>query len=177
MIVPSQKMLLAAAVVVVPLATAAGFVPAMAAPCLAALGVCALAAGIDAYRGQTRLDSLGVSAPASLKLTKGVAAQLPITIENRSSATALRLSAAMPEGVESPSLVEEIAAPPGASRFDWPCTGAARGEHPLKALHLEAASPFGLWLARGKRPVHCALRVYPNLRDRATAALFLRSAN
>jgi uncharacterized protein (DUF58 family) len=52
----------------------------------------------------------------------------------------------------------------------------ARGEHRLGALHLEMPSPFGLWLVRAVRSVDCALRVYPNLRDRATAALFLRRA-
>jgi uncharacterized protein (DUF58 family) len=54
--------------------------------------------------------------------------------------------------------------------------GVARGDHPLRRLYLEAASPFGLWLARSERTVDCVLRVYPNLRDRATAALFRRTA-
>jgi uncharacterized protein (DUF58 family) len=83
----------------------------------------------------------------------------------------------MPSGVASESLIEDILAPAGASRFDWQTTGTARGDHPLGALHLEVASPFGLWLARGTRAAACALRVYPNLRDRATAALFLKRAD
>src|SRR5581483_4829853 len=41
---------------------------------------------------------------------------------------------------------------------------------------LETASPFGLWLVRSERTVDCDVRVYPNLRDRATAALFQRTA-
>ncbi len=33
-----------------------------------------------------------------------------------------------------------------------------------------------LWRVRGSRALDCTLRVYPNLRDRATAGLFLRTA-
>ncbi len=42
---------------------------------------------------------------------------------------------------------------------------------------METASPFGLWAVRAARPCDCTLRVYPNLRDRATAALFLKTAD
>ena len=48
---------------------------------------------------------------------------------------------------------------------------------PLRELHVEAGSPLGLWLARQPRPLEFSFRVYPNLRDRATAALFLRTAD
>ena len=109
--------------------------------------------------------------------TKDVPVRLPITIASRLTAPlAIRLSVATPAGVLSPECVEETVAPAGASRFDWACTGVARGDHPLRRLYLEAASPFGLWLARSERTVDCVLRVYPNLRDRATAALFRRTA-
>jgi len=60
---------------------------------------------------------------------------------------------------------------------EWPCTGRARGDHALRELYLEAGSPLGLWLARQPRPLEFSFRVYPNLRDRATAALFLNTAN
>jgi len=175
MMVPSQRLLLAAAVVVVPLATAAGFIPGVAVPCAATLALCLVVAGIDALRGRARIHALEVRAPEFLRLTKDIPAGVPISIDNRAAESPLRLSAIMPGGVASPAMVEELAAPPGTSRFDWPCTGVARGDHRLRALHLETPSPLGLWLGRATRPVDCALRVYPNLRDRATAALFLRS--
>jgi len=56
-------------------------------------------------------------------------------------------------------------------------TGVERGDHPLRELHVEAGSPLGLWLARQPRPLEFSFRVYPNLRDHATAGLFLRTAN
>ena len=68
-------------------------------------------------------------------------------------------------------------APAGNSTLDWPCTARARGDHRWSEIHLETPSPLGLWHARDRDPVDCTLRVYPNLRDRATAALFLRTAD
>jgi len=177
MMVPSQRMLLLAAVAALPLATAAGFVPGLAAPCAAALALGALVAALDAVRGRVRLDALDASAPPVVRLTKDVPAHLPIAIASRlAEPLAIRLSVAMPPGVSSASSVEETVVPAGASRFDWPLVGIARGDHPLRTLHLEAPSPFGLWLARSARALDCAIRVYPNLRDRATAALFQRTA-
>jgi uncharacterized protein (DUF58 family) len=177
MIVPSQRMLLLAAVVALPLATAAGLVPGLALPCGAALLLCALVAAVDAVRGRARLDALEAGAPPTVRLTKDVPSRLPIAIANRMrEPLAIRLSVATPPGVVSAPFVEEIVVPAGASRWDWSCTGIARGDHPLETLYLEAPSPFGLWLARDTRSLDCAIRVYPNLRDRATAALFQRTA-
>jgi len=158
MIVPSQRLLLLAAVVALPLATAARFVPGLEVPCAVALGLCALVAAADAVRGRMRLDGLAVSAPPVVRLTKDVPVRLPITIASRLTAPlAIRLSVATPAGVLSPECVEETVAPAGASRFDWACTGVARGDHPLRRLYLEAASPFGLWLARSERTVDLSL--------------------
>jgi len=201
MMVPSQRMLLLAAVVVLPLATAAGFVPGLALPCAATLALCALVASVDGVRGRIRLDALRASAPPVVRLTKDVPARLPITIASRlpgplairlsvvtppgvvtspvvvtAPGVAAPLSVATPPGVPCASFVEETVVPAGASRFDWASTGIARGDHPLRTLHLEALSPLGLWQARSARTLDCTIRIYPNLRDRATAALFQRTA-
>jgi uncharacterized protein (DUF58 family) len=177
MLVPSQRLLLLAAVVVLPLATAASFVPGLTVPCAVTLALWALVVAADAVRGRVRLDSLSASAPPIVRFTKDVPACLAIAISSRlNTPLAIRLSVATPPGVPSLSIVEETAVPAGASRFDWACTGVERGDHPLRALHLEAPSPFGLWLARSERALNCTIRVYPNLRDRATAALFHRTA-
>src|ERR1017187_10503953 len=168
MIVPSQRLMLVAAVVVVPLATAAGFVPGAALACAITLVLLAAAAAADAVRSLERLDALGLRTPAFLRLTKDVPSQLPVFIDNRSPhPIALRLSAVMPDGVASESLIEDVLAPGGASRFDWQATGIARGDHSLGALHLEVASPFGLWLPPCP-PAHRLLgkgREFDNLRQ------------
>jgi uncharacterized protein (DUF58 family) len=175
MIVPTQRMLWFAAAAVVPLAGAAGFDPRAALPCLAALGLCTVFLAIDAVLADRSAAAIGLRTPESLRLTKNVAASLPITIENRSAGpVGLRIGAVMPEGMESPKLVEHVTAPAGASLLEWPCTGVVRGDHTLGELHVEARSPLGLWQARMRRTVSCVFRVYPNLRDKATASLFLK---
>ena len=83
MMVPSQRLLLLAAVVALPLATAAGFVPGLEAPCAATLALWAVVVAADAVRGRARLDSLAASAPPVVRFTKDVAARLPITIVSR----------------------------------------------------------------------------------------------
>jgi len=176
MMVPSSRLLRFTAAVALPAATLAGFVPSLALVCVFVLAVGGMIAALDALRGLERVRALGVHGTASLRLTKDIPARLPVTVENRSGRTLrIRVGAVMPEGVASEVLVEEAAAPPGASRLDWPVTGTARGDRALAELHLETPSPLGLWLARAARPANCTLRVYPNMRDRATAALFLKT--
>src|ERR1035441_4515390 len=124
MIVPSQRLMLVAAVVVVPLATAAGFVPGVALPCVITLVLFAAAAAADAVRSLERLDALHVRTPAFLRLTKDVPTQLPVFIDNRSPhPIALRLGAVMPSGVASESLIEDVLAPAGASCFELQAHG------------------------------------------------------
>jgi uncharacterized protein (DUF58 family) len=176
MIVPSQRLLLLAAVVALPLATAAGFVPGLAIPCAASLILCALIAAADAVRGRARLDATTGSAPAIVRFTKDVAARLPVTLSNRlAEPLAIRFSVTTPPEVPSESFVEATVAPAGASRIEWACMGVERGDHLVRELHLETASPMGLWLVRTERALDCTVRVYPNLRDRATAALFQKT--
>jgi uncharacterized protein (DUF58 family) len=161
--------------VVLPLATLAGLAPDLFPPCAGILTVCVVASAADAAMGRRRAALLDAHAPALLRLTKDLPTHLAIVLQNRSARTvSLRAGLILPEGVASERLTESVTLPPGSSAIEWPCTGAIRGEHALHELHLETASPLGLWLARTRVPLECALRVYPNLRDRATAALFLR---
>ena len=151
MIVPSQRLLVLAAVVALPLATAAGLVPEMAIPCAVTLALWVMVVAGDAMRGRARLDNLTASAPSIVRFTKDVPARLPITIVNRlKEPLAIRLSVATPPGVTSASFVEDTTIPPGTSRIDWECTGVERGDHAIAAVHMEAPSPFGLWLARAE---------------------------
>jgi uncharacterized protein (DUF58 family) len=177
-IVPSRRLLWLAAAVALPATTIAGLYPALDATCYTILAAIAILAAVDAFRGRKRIAQLHLRTPEFLRFTKNVPASLPLTIENRSQAQLrMRLGAIMPPGVESEKTVEEAATPPGLSQLNWPCTGRARGDQILRELHIEMASPFGLWQVREPRPVGFTFRVYPNLRDRATASLFLKTAD
>jgi uncharacterized protein (DUF58 family) len=144
--------------------------------CGAALAACAAVASFDAALAFSRLEKLSLSAPPFIRFTKDVPASFPVTLRNVGAPLdAVRLGANLPPGIETPSAALETSAPHGTSVIDWPCTGRARGDHSLRELHVEAPSPLGLWLARRPRALEFMFRVYPNLRDRATAALLLRT--
>jgi len=177
MIVPSQRLLLAAAAIALPATTIAGLFPALLPPCAAVLVACAVAAAVDAVLGGDRLRALGIRTPGFVRLTKDVPGSFPVTLENRTARSlTIRLAASIPAGVESEQPMREVIAAPGISILDMPCTARARGDHALRRLHVETPSPWGLWQVRGPRDVEFTFRVYPNLRDRATASLFLKTA-
>jgi len=178
MLVPSERLIWFAALAVLPLAATAGIVAGAALPCALAIAAIALAAAFDAVRGYEILATVAVRAPQFVRLTKDVPSVVPLIIESTSTGPlSLRLGVPMPAGAASPELTRTLVAPSGASKTDWPVTGTARGDHALAQIHIETQSPLGLWLVRGRRTVDCGLRVYPNLRDRATAALFSKTAN
>ena len=161
-----------------PLASVAGMYAGMTAGCIAALTVCAAIIGLDGLAAVQRAGGIGLSTPLFVRYTKDVMAPFPVTVENRGQAACeVRLGVSLPRGVETDSPVLDISAPAGSFVVEWPCTGRARGDHALRELHVETGSPLGLWVARQPRAVEFSFRVYPNLRDHATGALFLRTAN
>jgi uncharacterized protein (DUF58 family) len=177
MIVPSVRLVWMAAVVALPAAALAGAAPGWGAAGAVVLGVCAAIAVVDGALGTHRVSELRLRTPAITRLTKDVAGAFPVVVENRSGLDLrVRVAMVMPEGVVSERVVEEIPAPPGDARIDWPATGVRRGDHELREAHVETASPLGLWKARAPYAIASSVRVYPNLRDRATASLFLRTA-
>ncbi len=176
--VPSRRMLWVAVLAALPATTIGGLIPAASTPCEVILVALALVAVFDAVLGERRIRALDLSTPPFVRFTKDIAASLPVNIENRTAGElALRLGAVMPDGIESSKPVEETLAPSGRSLFEWSCTGRKRGDHALNELHLETGSPLGMWQVREPRRVAFTFRVYPNLRDRATASLFLKTAN
>jgi len=177
MIVPANRLLWSAAAIVLPAATLAGFAPALAAPAWGVVFLWALVVSLDAWRGEVRLRKIGASAPVELRLTRDVPATVPFTLRNDTGApVSARIAPTVPDGVWSDVPITPTVLPAGLSTVLWMCTSNTRGDHSLSELHLETPSPAGLWSVRDSRAVGCTLRVYPNLRDRATAALFLRTA-
>jgi hypothetical protein len=97
-VVPSERLLWLAALVILPIAAIAGLVSGSALVCALAIAAIALVAALDAARGYERLATIAVSAPPFLRLTKDVPAFLPLRLENASAKPlALRLGIAMPE--------------------------------------------------------------------------------
>jgi uncharacterized protein (DUF58 family) len=177
MIIPSSRLLWLAAVVALPAAAMTGYARGWAAAGAAVLGVCAFVAALDGVLGAERVARLGIRTPAVTRQTKDVAGVFPVVLENRSGRDLrVRVALVMPEEIVSERIVEDIQAPPGDALIDWPYTGVRRGDYDLREAHVETASPLGLWMARASYATASSLRIYPNLRDRATASLFLRTA-
>jgi uncharacterized protein (DUF58 family) len=176
MIVPSSRLILLAALIVLPAVALAPLRPGWAAPAALVVAGCVIAAAIDGWFGSRRPDALSVEAPPSVRLTQRRATSIPLVFQNRSSQPfAARIALVMPDGIASyqASLPAEV--PPGRSSLEWSLTGVVRGERRLEELQIESGSPLGLWSIRSAHSIACELRVYPDLRDRATAALFQRT--
>lgn len=173
MMAPAPRLIWLAAAIVLPAATMAGLAPAAAPLCWAAIAVVAGVAMTDAELGIRRLRAVTVRAPEFLRVTKNVEAKVPLTV----ASGPVRLAMPMPEGVSSAKKTLDATAKGAREIIDWPVTGRARGDRLLPAVHLEKPSPLGLWQTRDTRDIQCTLRVYPNLRDRVTAMLFLKIAD
>ena len=115
MIVPAQRMLLAAVLVVLPVATLAGIVPAFALPCTVILAVCCAAAVADALLSRQRVAAFSAGSPELVRLTKDVRADVTLTLENRSvprAAALCRIGNAGRDRVRAPHRERYAAARP-----------------------------------------------------------------
>ena len=107
MIVPTSRLLFAAAVVMLPAATLVGLEPHWAPVWVAILTIGVVAGTVDAVIGLRRSDAFGAGAPGLLRMTKDVATHLPIVLQNRSSRSApLRAAMVLPEGIASGQLTD-----------------------------------------------------------------------
>jgi uncharacterized protein (DUF58 family) len=177
MIVPSRRLIALAFLVAAPAAAVTSFGPGLALVGWLVLVAWAVVAAADVIFGLRRADSLRLGAASSLRLAKDVPAPLPVTVDNLSrNSISVRVAVLAPLGVSLSQPVREMLCPSGATVVDWECTGNERGDHSLGQLHTETQSPLRLWRIRSSFSSGCTLRVYPNLRDRATAAIFLRTA-
>jgi uncharacterized protein (DUF58 family) len=177
MTVPSPRLLWIATLAALPAAAVAGLYPSLLLPCAMAVAVVALIALVDASVGRERLAGLTLSGPEFIRVTKGIAGKLVVTVMNRSKrALSARFAAVPPSAIAVEAPEQPLPIAPGAFAIEWGCTASERGDHAAGAVYLETRSPLGLWQVRGRRENPCVIRSYPNMRDRATAELFHRTA-
>lgn len=162
MIAPGNRLILLAAIVVVPLLTAMWIAPSLTPALSAVVAIGLLGVVADAVLGSRALAEVTVEFPAGLRWTKDREARLEIKLDRASS-----------DLVVSANFPPEISwrwVPPGA----FVCTPMKRGDYQLTETYLETPSPMRLWSVRSIRPIRTLIRVYPNLRHDKTAAAFLR---
>lgn len=173
MIAPTARLIALAAIVLLPALALMPWIPAVG---LAALLICGAAAAMDAMRGRRRLSVLRVRLPEVVRVTKNTSTHVPLTLENTAGQPMrVRAGIVLPQGLESEFETQSLSVPHGVSQLPWACAGRRRGAYRLDQVYLECRSPLALWDVREPRATACEIRVYPNLRDRHTAALLLRS--
>ncbi|MBM3861351.1 MAG: DUF58 domain-containing protein [Verrucomicrobia bacterium] len=175
-LVPNRRLLFVVGALLVPMAATGAALPWMATTAVvfaAALGIAAVA---DAFLGRRALRGVQADVPAVSRLTQDRETELPIRLRNETGRPQrLRLGLAFPREFRSPheDLWVTMPSEPVWSRLTWPCTSSKRGRYSLDAVHVECASPFGLWDVRTALPARTELRVYPNLaRERKQMAAF-----
>jgi uncharacterized protein (DUF58 family) len=178
MIVPRNKLLLWVALLLPFTVTGTAGAVRAAWSCVP-FAVLFLVASADALWARRRAESIRLSLPETVRLSRGRAGRIPIRITCETTRPlTLAVGLALPEAVRSDeeSLAVSLPASTPFSRVFWTCVPLARGCHVIDRCSFQTASPLGLWNARGSTPGRCEVRVYPDLRaDRnRLAPVFLK---
>ncbi len=168
-ILPSTRLIWIVALAAFPAVVAEAVLPRVRGGAIAVIALILAVAIADAlFRGRA-LAGLKIELPERQRLIQGRETPVSITIHNeRDQGRRLRIGLAVPEGLALDPEEQSIEVPGGASRLEWLLAPQRRGEYTLRECYVEAASPLGLWAVRGTQAISSEIRVYPNLRERAT---------
>lgn len=176
MIVPTPRLILLSALIALPAFAVIPLLPGAAGPAALVIAAGLAIAAADAALGSRPVRALSMEAPPFVRLTEGRAGAIHLVLQNGSAhPLTARIALALPDGITSSETFTPVHVPSGRSSVDYALTGVARGARLLDQARIESRSALGLWHVRTARPLACQLRVYPDLRDRATAALFQRA--
>jgi len=178
MIVPRNRLLLWAGIVLVPFALLGSVDPALVPVSLIAISGFLVVVGIDGLLAARGWRGILIELPATARMSQDRPSQIEVKIRNtRQRAQSLRLALALPREIESSQEDFRIRVPAGSewSRVFWPCIPRRRGSYPVTTTCLETSSPMGFFSARSTQKAATELRVYPNLAEdrKQLAALFL----
>ncbi len=178
MIVPRNRLLLWAGIVLVPFALLGSVDPALVPVSLIAISGFLVVVGIDGLLAARGWRGILIELPATARMSQDRPSQIEVKIRNtRQRAQSLRLALALPREIESFQEDFRIRVPAGSewSRVFWPCIPRRRGSYPVTTTCLETSSPMGFFSARSTQKAATELRVYPNLAEdrKQLAALFL----
>jgi uncharacterized protein (DUF58 family) len=176
MIRAAPTLILATAIVVLPLCTIAGLFPPLAPLCYIGLALFAAIAAADALRASRAISGWKASAPPLLKWFKDREATLPVLVENKSAALQdIRFHVAFPPEIIPKENILAVRIQ-GSGIVDVLCTPQRRGDFVLRICNIEQRSPMRFWFASRALPIATEIRVYPDLR-RERAADLIRGHN
>lgn len=182
MIVPRNKLLLWAALILLPCALVVTAEPAAGWACAGVALLFAIGVGVDAWRAPKSIEGFRVDLAPVIRLFKDRASTLDLRLTRGERTPAcVRVALDLPPGLETPEEEVSVALPsdPISSCFAWPIVPRSRGRFNLDSAYVELPSPLGLWGARARVPVTSELRVYPDLLEerRKLSGLFLHRGN
>ncbi|MGI8745264.1 MAG: DUF58 domain-containing protein [Bryobacteraceae bacterium] len=167
-VVPTQRLVLAAGIILVPLGAIAGVMPQLLVVCAVAALAFLVVGVLDAVSGMRRPSTVRVDLPDSLRWTMDEREDLSFQV---SAPTRVRVAPLFPECIEPDCESSEA-----SSQVIITCVARERGDFLIDLVYVEAVSILGFWSARTARPANCLIRVYPNLRrDPGSAQLLKRS--
>lgn len=177
MIVPSNRLLLIAALFI-PVVLAAAFnSTAFATGCIILVVLCGVAAA-DAIGSAWRLSGVEIEAPGIVRLSKKVLGNIELKIKSTNRTfKKVRFGLPLPASIkaELDEFTMQIPKTEQWYRLQWRVEPTECGQYAFQMVCLETSSLLGLWLMRRQVPIESEFRVYPNLRRelRSAAALFL----
>jgi len=177
--VPSNRLLIHAAVIGIPLFTLLGVAEA---PVPVLLGIAVfllLLVGLDAPAATSRLQKVRVSMPPVIRTSKGRDFDVPLVIADKASKLKqIRVGIALPDELRAEKQILEfkLTAEKEAYQVAWHVTALERGQFNITAVHVESSSYMGWWLGRRAIPLNTEIRVYPDLshEKNVLAPLFFR---
>lgn len=164
MLVPSSRLLAAFALLVLPAAAVARF-PGAAALAYTWIALVVFIFLLDALLSRRLLWGIGVSSGELIRVWKGRAASVDVTVKNANAAARrVRIGLVAPEDLALDHEDLSVTLPPAQSaRLTWTFTPSQRGRHSIDRCVLETPSLLGLWSIRGRTPLALEVRVYPDL--------------
>lgn len=177
-LVPTNRLILVTGAVLLPSSLVLAYVPGSLLGLSALVLLLLVVLVVDGLRVHGSLDSIGVTIPEVVRMTRGVESAIDITVEQKvPSERILHLGLALHPTVRTDRNTLLVQMPREAAKalVPWACTPTERGNYHLTRAYLGGESPWGLWEHRRSVALEGVLRVYPNvLRERKNlAAIFL----
>ena len=167
MIVPTNRLILWAGIVLIPFAALVGAVSTFAALLITGLvGIFFCLVITDAILASGRLEGISVELPDIIRLSKGRQTEITIRIYNdKRIIREIRIGLPFPQEMlfTDRDMTVELPGDSKLSSISWPCRAIERGKALLERCYLEASSLLGFWTCRGSVPIHTEIRVYPDL--------------
>jgi uncharacterized protein (DUF58 family) len=169
-IVPTTKLIVLAAAVLLPVSIAAAVLPVTAGLGIVLAIALAIAAAADAAVSRDRLSGVRVIVQQVIRISAGREGEMALSIENADiRIKQLRLGLTFPRQIYSPKrdLVTDLPTAATGSHIQWPFKALKQGLYLLEKCYLETPSRLGLWALRRAEACRVEFRVYPDLlRDR-----------